>query len=299
MAIQSPPAWLLDRLNNAGRSVGSADPGEYWSEQSGAGSGVGAAGKDRAVLPVRRIGTSEVIDALLLGYEDFRANRTDVIFLCLFYPIMGFILARFASGYDFLPLIFPLISGFALIAPLAAIGLNEMSRRREQEGEVKLLDVFGVLHAPSIGAIAMLGTILVVIFLAWLAVADAIYLVTLGPLPPASLGAFAHDLLHTAAGWQMMALGIGVGFLFALLVLTITVVSFPVLLDHQVGLGTAIRTSIRTIRLNPVPIMVWGLIIAAALVLGSIPAFLGLVIVLPVLGHATWHLYRKLVPPLL
>ena len=294
MAIQSPPAWIWDRLNHAGRSVGSADPDEYWSGQSATGS----AGITRAALPVRRIGIGDVMDALIQGHEDFHANRTDVVFLCLFYPILGFILARFAFGYEFLPLIFPMASGFALVGPFAAIGLNEMSRRREKGEEVQWSDVFGVLRAPSIGAIAMLGTILVVIFLAWLAVADAIYLVTLGPLPPASLASFTHDLLHTAAGWEMIILGIGVGFLFALLVLSITAVSFPLLLDHKIGLGTAIRTSIRTIRKNPVPMMVWGGIIAAGLVLGSIPFFLGLVIVLPVLGHATWHLYRKLVPPL-
>ena len=239
------------------------------------------------------------MDALIQGHEDFHANRTDVVFLCVFYPIMGFIVARLAFGYELLPLIFPLASGFTLIGPLAAIGLNEMSRRRERGEEVKWSDVFGVLRSPSIGAIAMLGTILVVIFLAWLAVADAIYLVTLGPEPPASLPAFIHDVFHTVAGWEMITLGMGVGFLFALLVLSMTAVSFPLLLDHQVGLDMAIRTSIRAIRKNPVPMMAWGLIVAAGLVLGSIPLFLGLVIVLPVLGHATWHLYRKLVPPLL
>ena len=295
MTIQSPPAWIWDRLNLASRNVGSADPDEYWSGQAG----TGEAGKSRPVLPVRRIGIGDVMDALIQGHEDFHANRTDVVFLCIFYPIMGFIVARLAFGYELLPLIFPLASGFTLIGPLAAVGLNEMSRRRERGEEVKWSDVFGVLRSPSIGAIAMLGTILVVIFLAWLAVADAIYLVTLGPEAPASLPAFIHDVFYTMAGWEMIALGMAVGFLFALLVLSITAVSFPLLLDHQVGLDMAIRTSIRAIRKNPIPMMTWGLIVAAGLVLGSIPLFLGLVIVLPVLGHATWHLYRKLVPPLL
>lgn len=294
MTIQSPPAWIWDRLHIAGRNVGSADPDEYWSEQARA----SLAGKSRVALPVRRIGVGDVMDALIQGHEDFHANRTDIVFLCLFYPVMGFLLARLAFGYEFLPLIFPLISGFALVGPLAAVGLNEMSRRREAGHEVKWSDVFGVLRAPSIGAIAMLGTILVAIFLAWLAVADAIYLVTLGPQPPVSLASFIHDLFHTAAGWEMIVLGVGIGFLFALVVLAISVVSFPLLLDHPVGLDTAIRTSIRAIRKNPVPMAVWGLIVAIGLVLGSIPMFLGLVIVLPVLGHATWHLYRRVVPPI-
>jgi uncharacterized membrane protein len=293
MAIQSPPAWIWDRLNLAGRSVGSADPEEYWSGPGDHSAGVGIVD---GALPVRRIGVGDVIDALIQGHEDFRAARTDVIFLCFLYPILGFVLAWLARGHQLLPLLFPLASGFALVGPLAAVGLNEMSRRRELGAEVNWTDAFGVLRAPSIGTIAMLGTILVVIFLAWLAVANALYLVTLGPEPPASLAAFVHDVFHTGAGWVMIIAGIAIGFVFALLVLSISVVSFPLLLDRKAGLGTAIRTSIRAVRLNPGPMAVWGLIIAAGLVLGSIPLFLGLVIVLPVLGHATWHLYRKVVP---
>ncbi len=295
MTIQSPPAWIWDRLHIAGRSVGSASPDEYWSEQEE----THLAGQSRAALPVRRIGVGDVMDALIQGHEDFHANRTDIVFLCLFYPVMGFILARLAFGYDFVPLVFPMVSGFALVGPLAAVGLNEMSRRREKGEEVKWTDVFGVLRAPSIGAIAMLGVILVAVFLAWLAVADAIFRLTLGPQPPASIAAFVHDVVYTAAGWEMIVLGVGAGFLFALAVLSISVVSFPLLLDHPVGLGTAIRTSIRAVRKNPLPMAMWGLIVAVGLVLGSIPLFLGLVIVLPVLGHATWHLYRRVVPPLL
>lgn len=292
MAIQSPPAWIWDRLNNASRGVGAADPEEYWSGPDGH---VDETGVDR---PVRRIGTGDVMDALIQGYDDFRASRTDVIFLCFLYPILGFVLAWLASGSEFVALIFPLASGFALVGPLAAVGLNEMSRRRELGAEVHWWDAFGVLRAPSIGAIAMLGTILVVIFLAWLAVANAIYMVTLGPLPPVSLAAFSHDLFRTAAGWEMIILGCGLGFIFALVVLAISVVSFPLLLDRKASLGAAIRMSIRAVRTNPGPMLVWGLIVAAGLVAGSVPLFLGLVVVLPVLGHATWHLYRKVVPKL-
>jgi uncharacterized membrane protein len=290
MAIQSPPAWIMSQLNSAGRNVGSAEPNEYWSRQT-------AVEDNGAALPVRRIGIGDVLDALVQGNDDFRASRTDVVFLCLLYPILGFVLAWMASGYQLLPLLFPLASGFALVGPLAAVGLNEMSRRRELGNTVSWLDAFGVIRAPSIGAIAMLGTILVVAFLAWLAVANAIYLATLGPEPPVSVAAFAHDLLHTKAGWAMAIIGLGVGFLFALLVLAISAVSFPLLLDRKVSLGTAMRTSIRAVTTNPVPMAAWGMIVAAGLVLGSIPLFLGLVIVLPVLGHATWHLYRKMVPP--
>jgi uncharacterized membrane protein len=123
-----------------------------------------------------------------------------------------------------------------------------------------------------------------------------IYVFTLGPEPPPSVAAFLSEVFTTGAGWAMIAIGIGVGFLFAALVLAISVVSFPMLLDRNVGIGTAVSTSMRTVAANPGIMALWGLIVAGGLVLGSLPLFVGLVVVLPVLGHATWHLYRTVVP---
>jgi uncharacterized membrane protein len=228
--------------------------------------------------------------------DDFGAYRTDVIFLCIIYPLAGLLLARTAFNYDMLPLLFPLASGFALIGPVAAVGLYEMSRRREQGIEVGWADAFGVMRTPAFGAILILGLILFGIFLLWLVTANAIYLATLGPDTPASLGTFVRDVFTAPAGWTLIVAGVGTGFLFACVVLAISVVSFPMLLDRDVGLYTAVATSIRAVATNPVPMAVWGLIVAGGLVLGSLPALLGLIIVMPVLGHATWHLYRKVVP---
>jgi uncharacterized membrane protein len=284
MVIQSPPAWGWDQLQQAAQEIGSATPEEYWHREGSA-----------AAPTVRRIGTREVRAALARGWNDFTANRTDVVFLCLIYPVIGLVLGRLASGEGFLPLVFPLASGFALIGPLAALGLNEMSRRREAGQEVRWIDAFGVLRAPSIGAIAMLGGLLIALFLLWLVVADAIYVITLGPNPPASLASFTRDVLTTGPGWLMIGLGIGVGFLFAALVFVISVVSFPLLLDSNAGVGTAIGMSLRAVAENPLPMTLWALTIVAGLVLGSLPFFVGLVVVLPVLGHASWHLYRAVV----
>jgi len=157
-------------------------------------------------------------------------------------------------------------------------------------------DAFGVFRSPSFGAIVLLGLVLMAIFLLWLLAAEAIYQITLGPAPPASVGGFVHDVLATPAGWIMIGLGVGVGFLFALLVLAISVLSFPLLLDREVGFDTAVLTSIRAVFANPGPMAAWGLIVAGGLVIASIPFFLGLIIVMPMLGHATWHLYRLIVP---
>jgi uncharacterized membrane protein len=285
--IRHPLEWGADQLKTANMAVERAShslrsPGDA----------------DAARPAVRKIEVADLMDVLASGLRDFGAYRTDVIFLCIIYPLAGLLLASVAFGYDMLPMLFPLASGFALIGPVAAVGLYEMSRRREQGVDITWADAFGVVRAPAFGAILVLGLILLAIFLLWLAAAYAIWLMTLGPVPPASIGAFVHEVLTTAAGWTMIVVGVGVGFLFALLVLAISVVSFPLLLDRDVGLYTAVATSVRAVLTNPGPMAAWGLIVAGGLVLGSIPVLLGLIIVMPVLGHATWHLYRKVVPRL-
>jgi uncharacterized membrane protein len=286
MVIQSPPGWGWDQLQHAVHEIGAAKPEEYW----------GDAARQDAVPAVRRISIADLRDALARGVDDFEANRTDVIFLCVIYPLLGLILGRVASGYGLLPLIFPLASGFALIGPFAAVGLNEMSRRREQDGITSWVDAFGVMRSPSIGAIMLLGLLLIAVFLLWLVAAQVIYANTLGPQPPASIAEFARDVFTTSAGWTMIVVGIGVGFLFAVLTLAISVVSFPLLLDRNAGIGTAVATSLRAVAANPGTMALWGLIVACGLVVGSLPLFVGLVVILPVLGHATWHLYRRVVP---
>ncbi|MDR3497998.1 MAG: DUF2189 domain-containing protein [Parvibaculum sp.] len=286
MTIRNPIEWGWAQLTHAASALSAAGPSLHHIQET----------FHSPAPAVRRISIGDVRDALARGFDDFGAFRTDVVFLCVFYPVIGLVLARLTFSNDVLPLLFPLASGFAIVGPFAALGLYEMSRRREQGREVVWTDAFNVLHSPASGAIAILGLMLVAIFLLWLAAAWGIYRVTLGPEAPASIASFAHDVVMTQAGWTMIGVGMGVGFLFALLAMSISVVSFPLLIDRDVGLDTAIRTSIRAVRENPVPMAVWGLVVAAALVAGSIPLFAGLIIVMPVLGHATWHLYRKLVP---
>ena len=286
MVIQSPPGWGWDQIRLAVHEIGAAKPEEYWHEGTAS----------DAPPAVRRIGLGDLWNALARGVADFEANRTDVIFLCVIYPVIGLVLGRLASGHGLLPLLFPLASGFALVGPFAAVGLNEISRRREDSSDVRWVHAFGVLRAPSIGSIMLLGLMLIALFLLWLVVAQIIYVVTLGPMPPVSVSSFASDVFTTSAGWTMIVVGIGVGFLFALLALAVSVVSFPLLLDRNVGIGNAVSTSMRAVATNPGVMALWGLIVACGLVLGSLPFFVGLVVVLPVLGHATWHLYRSVVP---
>ena len=252
---------------------------------------------DEALKPiVRRIEVTDLIEALKAGFDDFKIYRTDVITLCALYPIIGLVLWRVVIGHGLFELMFPLASGFALIGPFVALGLYEMSREREQGAPVSWATAFGVLRSPSAGAIAVLGFLLLLLFLLWVATAQQIYDWTLGPGLPPTMTEFAQALFLTGAGWTLIAVGITVGFLFALVVFTISVVSFPLLLDrNDVGVVMAVETSVGAIVQNPKTMAAWALIVVGGLVLGSIPLFVGLAVVIPVLGHATWHLYRRVV----
>jgi uncharacterized membrane protein len=246
---------------------------------------------------IRRIGIADLQEALAKGIDDFYAMPTHAMFLCVIYPIVGLFLARMAFGYSILPLLYPLASGFALVGPVAALGLYELSRRREAGLPVSAKHAFDVLQSSSIGAIAALAVLLLTIFVIWVAIANAIYIATFGYATPDSVETFARDVLTTRPGWTLILVGNGVGLLFAILVLSISVVSFPLLLDRDVGAAVALLTSIRAVARNPLTMMTWGLVVAALLVVGSLPLFFGLTVIMPILGHATWHLYRRVVEP--
>ena len=246
---------------------------------------------------IRKIGLSDLSDALRMGWEDFKVVPSHAIILCVIYPVLGLVLFRLVLGHSVLPLLFPLAAGFTLIGPFAALGLYELSRRRERGDEAAAWHAMHVLRAPSFGAMLELGTLLLALFVTWIAVADAIYIATFGHAPAASIPDFATRVLKTPEGWSLIIVGCGVGLLFAVVALCVSVVSFPLMLDRHATAIDAIRTSLRAVMKNPFAMAAWGLIVAVLLVIGSLPFFVGLAIVLPVLGHSTWHLYRKVVEP--
>ena len=282
--IGNPLSWAFGAIRSA---FG------YASSVVGSVGAQAAAGSD---LPqIRSLTLQDLRIALHKGWADVMAFRSDVVFVCLLYPVIGGVLALLAVQGNSLQLVFPTLSGFALAGPVAAVGLYEMSRRREQGEPTSWLAYLDVIRSPKFGGILILSLFHVVVFLVWIMSANLIFDATMGPETPVSITSFARDVFTTGAGWALIAIGMAVGFAFSAAVLAISVVSFPLLLDRDVSLPTAVVTSVKVALKNPVPIGVWGLIVAASLALGSLPALLGLVLVLPVLGHSTWHLYRQAV----
>ncbi|HET6182871.1 MAG TPA: DUF2189 domain-containing protein [Acetobacteraceae bacterium] len=272
--IRNPVLWSWDALRGA------------------AGSLEGVASNPVTAPPqVRRIEFADLRAALAAGLDDFRANPTHYVFLCAIYPVMGLLLWYLAVGYDVLPLLFPLIAGFALVGPLAGSGLYEISRRRERGEQIAWWDALGVFASPSIGGIILLGIGFLLLFAFWMAVADLLYRALLPP--PDSFADLLRLVFTTGAGWALIVLGNGIGFLFAVAALMAGTFSFPLLVDRSAAVETAVATSVRAVLENKRVMATWGVIVAALLVAGSIPVLLGLAVVLPVLSHATWHLYRR------
>lgn len=243
---------------------------------------------------VRRIDTAAIVESVHRGVDDFRAVPTHYVLYGLVYAVAGLILVRAAFDAALLPLMFPIVAGFALIAPTVSVGLFELSRRREQGHEARWWHLFGVRRHAAFGPILALDVILAVLFVAWLAVANGLYQAIVGPAPT-DLGGFLTQLFTTAEGWTLIVAGNAVGFVFALVAFCISAVSFPLLVDTHVGLKGAIATSIRAVVTNPGPMALWALILAGGLILGSLPLLLGLPVILPILGHATWHVYRRVI----
>jgi uncharacterized membrane protein len=277
--IGNPLSWTMGALGSA----------------AGYATVVVAPAREHAPPVTRRLTMDDLRSALRKGWDDLSAMRSDVMFACMLYPLMGAVLLALAAQGSMAHLLFPVLSGFALVGPVAGLGLYELSRRREAGLEVGWASMFEVLRSPRFPRIVMLALFNAVIFMAWLLIADAIHAATLGSDRVSSLTALLNQAVSTPAGWAMIIIGTGAGFLLAVAVLAVSVVSFPLLLDRDVSLPVAVTTSVRVARENPGVIAVWGLIVAVGLALGILPFLVGLIVVLPVLGHATWHLYRAAV----
>ena len=244
---------------------------------------------------IHTVHPAELRSVLRRGLADFEAKPTHGVFLTLIYLLIAVFAAMIGLGENFLPLLFPLVGGLALIGPVAAAGLYELSRRRELGMDYSWYHVFDVAKAPSRGGIAIMGVMLAALFVAWLMTAELLYSVFFAERAPADMVAMMRQIFMTPAGWQLLATGTLVGFIYSVVVYMATVVSLPMMLQQKVGLGTALMTSLRAVQTNWQTMTAWYFIVVGLVLLGSLPLFVGLGIVVPILGHATWHLYRRLV----
>lgn len=244
---------------------------------------------------VRRISQADLDWALSEGWEDFKAKRGDILVLAFIYPLVGIVAILLTFNGAMLPLVFPMVAGLSIFGPAAASGFYEIARRREIGLESGWLHVFDPWRGPGRAGPILLTFGLALWFLVWLGAAWMIYAATIGADYPLSRAEFLRRLFSTPQGLTMIVLGNGIGFVFACITLAFAATSFPMVVDKPVGVDVAVETSIRAVAANPRVMASWGLRVAGLLVLGCLPAFIGLAVVLPVLGYATWHLYTRLV----
>ncbi len=248
-------------------------------------------------IGIRKIGVKDLWQALKEGFGDFKAKPSHVVFLFVIYPLFALLLTLFLVGENMLHLAFPMVAGFTLLGPVVSVGLFEMSRRRERGLDVTRRSAFDFVHSASFAPIVALSMAMMLLYVAWLFSAQMLYFGLFGAAPPDSISDFATQVLTTRRGGALIAYGTFVGFIFALVALAISVVAFPLILDRPVTALTAIATSIKAVNANTIVMVVWGAIVVVLLAAGSILFLIGLAVVLPILGHATWHLYRRLVEP--
>ncbi|MQY42449.1 DUF2189 domain-containing protein [Epibacterium sp. SM1969] len=279
--IGNPASWLFKALRGSAHHIGQ---------------GVEHLGTHSAAPPqVRTLSLEDLRVALRLGLRDFAACRSDAMFLVFLYPLIGAAMISVGLSERMFALLVPMVFGFAILGPVAAVGLYEMSARREAGFDARWGDAFGVLRSPAFMSVLTLGIMLGALFICWLIAAQMLYYFTLGPTAPESFSAFAYDVIMTQKGQIMAVCGMIIGAGFALVALAMSLVSFQLLLDRRVGLPVAVATSMQLLRKNPRICLIWGALIGTLLVLGSLPFFVGLIIVIPVLGHASWHFYRRAV----
>ena len=245
---------------------------------------------------VQRIGAADIIDALGKGLRDFQAMPVYGLVLGALFAAGGNAVIHATTVFGMSYLSYPLAAGFVLIGPFAAIFLYELSRRREAGRPIVLREVWTTIIGR--GEIAWMAFVTIFIFVIWIYQVRLLMALFLGlKMSFASIQQFMTVVLTTNEGLVFLIAGNVVGAALSLVLFSLTVVSFPLLLDREVDFITAMITSVRSVVMNTIPMIGWAAAIVVLMIVSCLPYFIGLLVTLPVLGHTSWHLYRRLVVP--
>jgi len=245
---------------------------------------------------VRPIAAADIAEALALGLRDFQAKPLYGLAFGVLYAAGGIVILLCLTAFGMVYLAYPLAAGFALIGPFVAIGLYEVSRRRESGLPVSVLEIWSTVTSRS--EIGWMAFVTLFIFVIWMYQVRLLIALLIGLNASfSSLHEFVAVVLTTNEGLIFLAVGNMVGAALSLILFSLTVVSFPLLLDRDADFITAMITSVRSVVTSPLPMIGWAAVIVVLLIVSALPYFLGLIITLPILGHATWHLYRRIVAP--
>jgi uncharacterized membrane protein len=246
---------------------------------------------------VRAVTFGDLRDVLGCGWSDFRKAPMYGLFFAAIYAAGGVVLVAAVTAWDMRWLSYPLVIGFALIGPFIATGLYEVSRRLETNIALSWRDVLGVVWDQHRRELGWMAIVMLFVFWIWLYQARTLFAVFFGSQGFATYERFVEAVFATTNGWTFLIVGHIVGAVISMILFALTVVSCPLLLEREVDFITAMITSVRAVLKSPIVMGSWGLFVVVSIILSAIPAFLGLLVVLPVLGHATWHLYHRTVEP--
>lgn len=247
-------------------------------------------------IPVRTINNDDLRASLRQGLDDFLTFRGDLIFAGLVYTVIGIAAVVMTTSKPLMPFFLPVVAGVGLLGPAAAVGFYELARRREAgQTDIHWFNFLDVRKRPSVDDMGIVAGLLLAIFFGWLLVAGGLYALLFGWTTPDSVGDFITMVFTTARGWALIIAGGILGAIFGWIVLGLSVVSLPMLVDCDISASDAVAASWRAAHANKGTMIRWGMTVVALLILGSIPLFVGLAFVLPWLGYSTWHLYTRLV----
>ena len=251
---------------------------------------------DTTPMPeVKALSFSDIFACFQQGISDFRHAPFFGLFFGGIFAFGGLLIIQSMYVWEKGWMIYPLVIGFPLIGPFAAVGLYEVSRRRSEDLPLRWNEILRVVSLQTSREIPWMAFVMLFIFWVWIYQVRLLLALFLGRMSFTSFGSFFEIITTTPQGLTFIIVGHVVGACFALFMFSVTVISIPLLLDRDVDFITAMITSIKTVVASPVVMLSWGVFVTLAVMFSFLPLFLGLLIVLPVLGHTTWHLYKRAV----